>query len=285
MMPNPLMTNPPDQPVPEESLATASVDHALIHDLEDRAFAAWRPLRQMELGGWRLGCADGFTRRANSVYPLGQLPAEMDTAAAISACEQWYAAQGQPVCFKLTSASQPAALEALLEARGYERLPGALVMTADLQGGLMTDPTVTITSALTPAWVDLLCEMNPGQAAHAAVIQQMLSGEADTVERYFATVFQQGTPAAVGIAMREGETVGLFDIVTHPDFRRQGHARRMVQSLLALAAQSGARMAYLQVVEANEPAMMMYQSLGFKPVYQYWYRTVKLRLTDAEILC
>ena len=35
---------------------------------------------------------------------------------------------------------------------------------------------------------------------------------------------------------------------------------------------NGARHAYLQVVEANQPARTLYHALGFCDLYRYWYR-------------
>lgn len=274
-----------DSPATEFALTE---DPALIGNLEMQTFDAWRPLRQKQLDGWRLGCADGYTRRANSVYPLAY-PADRaaeggDVITAVEACEQWYSAQGQPTCFKLTSASQPVGLDGMLAARGYTLLPGAFVLTMALSGDRRViwadgsddsdDDTAAVMTDFTDAWLEQLCRINPGQARYASIIQQMLAGSnaADPAERYFATGFHEGMPVAVGLAVRHGAYVGLFDIVTHPEARRQGHGRRLVQHLLKAAALSGAHTAYLQVTEFNAPAITLYRSLGFIPVYRYWYR-------------
>ena len=46
----------------------------------------------------------------------------------------------------------------------------------------------------------------------------------------------------------------------------------MMEGLLAHGQRNGARTAYLQVMLNNPPALQLYEDLGFKEVYQYWYR-------------
>ena len=54
--------------------------------------------------------------------------------------------------------------------------------------------------------------------------------------------------------------------------RRQGHARRLVQSALKWARQRGARFAWLQVEADNVEALALYRALGFDEIYRYHYR-------------
>ena len=46
----------------------------------------------------------------------------------------------------------------------------------------------------------------------------------------------------------------------------------MCQALLAWAHHEGAHTAYLAVMADNAPAVHLYNRLGFREVYQYWYR-------------
>jgi N-acetylglutamate synthase len=257
-----------------EPSVSSPPDHILITELENRTFSAWSPLDQSELSGWRLGWARGYTRRANSVYPLSWSHNDDQLEAQIDACERWYSERGLPICFKLTTASQPLSIDHILANRGYTSASGARVMTADLsrwqRGDTAAAPTVRIETQFTVQWLDALCAMNTAQSPHREVILQMLSG--GEAERFFATVFDGERPVAVGLAVRNGNYVGLFDIVTHEAARRRGYGRRLVQCMLDVGSAAGARTAYLQVVERNLPAISLYESLGFHHVYDYWYR-------------
>ena len=65
---------------------------------------------------------------------------------------------------------------------------------------------------------------------------------------------------------------GFFDIVTDVSSRNQGLGKRLMNSLLTWGKQNHAHHAYLQVMLNNPPALHLYSQLGFKEIYQYWYR-------------
>ncbi len=88
----------------------------------------------------------------------------------------------------------------------------------------------------------------------------------------FASLSAGSQIAACGLGVVHGGWLGLFDIVTHPQQRGQGFAQRLIRQLLAWAAAQGADGAYLQVMLNNPPALALYQRLGFREAYRYWYR-------------
>jgi len=60
--------------------------------------------------------------------------------------------------------------------------------------------------------------------------------------------------------------------VTAPEHRKKGYGTHLISSMLGWARESGARHAYIQVVERNSPARRLYGKLGFQEMYRYWYR-------------
>jgi ribosomal protein S18 acetylase RimI-like enzyme len=68
--------------------------------------------------------------------------------------------------------------------------------------------------------------------------------------------------------------VCVNSVVTNPDFRRQGLARRVIAAVLGWAQERcGATGACLAVVADNAPARALYRDLGFdRDVYRYHYR-------------
>jgi GNAT superfamily N-acetyltransferase len=56
--------------------------------------------------------------------------------------------------------------------------------------------------------------------------------------------------------------------------RRRGAASSILAALAGWAQAGGAARAYLQVVEANEPAVRLYARAGFATLYGYHYRVM-----------
>ena len=64
--------------------------------------------------------------------------------------------------------------------------------------------------------------------------------------------------------MRSASDVWLIaNVVTHPDCRRQGIARRLVEAALAAARERGGRQVQLQVRDDNVGARALYEAFGF----------------------
>ncbi|OSP39923.1 GNAT family N-acetyltransferase, partial [Streptomyces sp. 13-12-16] len=82
---------------------------------------AWRPVESERLGEWELRAAEGFTRRANSVLPLGDPGVPLDDA--LTAVRRWYAARGLPAYVQTATGAEGAQelLCAELERRGWVR--------------------------------------------------------------------------------------------------------------------------------------------------------------------
>ncbi len=91
----------------------------MIRTIEELSMNAWPALRTLHYDGWVLRFTEGYTKRANSVYPL--YSSEIDVDEKIEFCESFYQDLGLPAIFKMTAASVPAALDARLAAHSYHQ--------------------------------------------------------------------------------------------------------------------------------------------------------------------
>ena len=62
-----------------------------------------------------------------------------------------------------------------------------------------------------------------------------------------------------------GET-DMMNIAVHPDYRKQGVATDLIQSLIDALSKQGSHSLMLEVRQTNEPAKRLYESLGFETV-------------------
>ena len=98
----------------ESSTVSAASDRALR--IEQASLRAWPALEDSDFDGWRLRFANGYTRRANSVTPLG--PSRLALTDKVVTCERLYSERGLPTIFRLTPFAPPE-LDGLLAQRGY----------------------------------------------------------------------------------------------------------------------------------------------------------------------
>ncbi len=63
-----------------------------------------------------------------------------------------------------------------------------------------------------------------------------------------------------------GDEVHLLNLAVHPDCRRQGLGRYLLETVLRAAAQAGARLVTLEVRDDNAAAIALYRAYGFHQV-------------------
>jgi hypothetical protein len=128
-------------------------------DLEELALTTWPALQQWLYDGWVVRFADGHTRRANSVNPLH--PSHQDAAAKIAQCEQWYAERKLPTVFRLNRRTAPAALDRLLDARGYHLADPSLTLHRRLDDWTLPGALIgTLRSEQLGDWLALYCQLS-----------------------------------------------------------------------------------------------------------------------------
>lgn len=235
--------------------------------IEEASLRAWPAAQQLLYDGWIVRISDGYTKRANSAVLLYPQP-DSDTEPVVDQIERVYRHRTMPVIFRLLSFTATGDIDRRLEERGYRAADETLVLTRSLGSPLEID--TAICSLDLEEGIAAHARMNGIAAeklpAHRAILDRIPNGLS------FCGIRHQHEVITCGCSVFDGDLVGLFDIVTAPQHRRQGHAGRLVLGMLAQAQTQGAKTAYLQVVASNRPAIALYQSLGFEPAYSYRYR-------------
>jgi len=77
---------------------------------------------------------------------------------------------------------------------------------------------------------------------------------------------QNGELAAVGVTtMYSQQRAWVGRVITHPDYQRRGHAKRIMEALMEIMDERGIREILLDASEFGQP---LYEQLGFRPLYR-----------------
>lgn len=251
--------------LPEEQLN-------LIRDIEERCLNACPPMQQVLYDGWVIRLADGYTRRANSVSPI--YSGHIDPEEKIAVCEGLYRERGLRPIFKMTPLNQPPQLDATLAGRGYEPEAMTIVESLDLYQVVIPETgSVEVWTRPEAEWFEAYVRLKALSDYEVGAFKAILDNLA--VPARYILMMDEGEPVAGGFTIREGEISGLYGLVTDGEKRNRGFGRLLTWTLLERARKAGAKTAYLQVEEENEPALYVYESIGFREVYRYWYRTLE----------
>ncbi|MEU0332713.1 GNAT family N-acetyltransferase [Streptomyces sp. NPDC006193] len=261
---------------------------ASYRELAHVASRAWRPVESERLGEWELRAAvqeepaaggaagrrTGFTRRANSVLPLGDPGLPLD--AALQAVRRWYGERGLPAYVQTATGAEGTQelLCAELERRGWVREVtaevwiGALAPVADRAGGA----EVVLSRTVDEAWLARYRRAGVSEVALRVLgsgAEGAGSGEAPSVWFASSPGAAGEPPAAIGRCAVDGRWAGFAAVEVDPGRRRQGLATGVMAALARRALDEGASAAWLQVEADNEAARAFYAGLGFGPHHAY----------------
>jgi N-acetylglutamate synthase len=254
----------PVPPAPTPRLRTTP------EEVETAAAASWPAPEQQRLGGWTLRAAGGFSRRANSVLPVGDPGVALD--AALKSVEQFYAARSLPPLVQVVVGSR---LDDDLAAAGWvaHRTPLVHVQVASLamlvdRLGPPTDATadpVVIDDHLVAGWAELYCGGAVDESARAVL-------QAPYGDVALAHVDRASAPVAVGRGALTGPWLAIAALHVQTNHRRQGLGRAVVAALTRWGWSRGARWALLQVDDGNTAAQALYDGLGFTTHHRVHWR-------------
>ncbi|MFE3428779.1 GNAT family N-acetyltransferase [Streptomyces sp. NPDC059171] len=227
---------------------------------------AWQPVESEALGDWRLRAAGGFTRRANSVLPLGD--PGLPLGEAFGRVRRWYGERDLPAYIQPATGAEGAqeVLCAELERHGWRREVSAEVRIAALApvGDREAEVSaVRLSREPDAAW---LARYQRFSTPGPHVLRVLGSGPSV----WFASVPGSGdAPDAIGRCVVDGRWAGFMAVEVAPAQRRRGLATTVMTALARRALDEGASAAWLQVEEDNEGARALYDGMGFTDHHRY----------------
>jgi N-acetylglutamate synthase len=239
--------------------------HGVTCRLLEEAIANMLPASQSTLyDGWQLRMTPGTSRNPNSVWPLYSGRASIESK--IDFCERQYRDQGLSCSFRLSEGDDHEAIQDRLTHRGYTvHNPNRVLVTA-------TFPTdaVDIVDVTLDEWLRTALELDSDLNEEAIRLKQGPLARI-SLPTWYGLIAHDGMPCSYGRAIQQDNLFQLAELWTSPRVRGKGHGTRLIQGLMRIGNQAGARTAFLPVSESNEGAWRLYDRLGFKSVYGYRY--------------
>jgi N-acetylglutamate synthase len=251
-----------------------TMDPKLNQSVEEACLNAWPALQEILFDGWLIRLAEGQTRRTNSVNVIGPGYRPLDEK--IETCERLYRAHGLPPLFRIRSDADPA-LEQALDARGYRAEDETRTLYRDLGTGI--PPAVPgvdlLEGGASGEWLTARAKIS-GKPLRRNDIRKRLLDLVALPVAFAARRDDEGRIVSVAYGAVHDGLVSLQWVATDPAARGQGHARAAMIALMRWAVERcQARGACLQVVATNEPAIALYEGLGFATeLYRYHYRVL-----------
>lgn len=227
---------------------------------------SWEPVEREPLGEWLLRASAGFTRRANSVLPLGDPGRPLDEA--LTYVRDWYAERELPAYLQIATGAEGTQelLGAELERRGWVREVSAQVWVGALAhvGDLDVDTyRVRLARSYDEGWLRRCQRLGTSGPQVTTVLG---SGPST----WFASVAgPDEVSAAIGRCVVDGRWAGFTAVEVDPEQRRQGLATSVMAALARQALDEGASAAWLQVEDDNTAARTLYERMGFAVHHSY----------------
>lgn len=242
----------------------------MIRELEELSMSAWPSLQTKLYDGWVLRFANGYTRRANSINPIYESTIDLDEK--IDFCEKQYKNLNLPVTFKLTAESNPEGIDERLKERGYIKCNETSLRVLDITNYTYNKiEGTTVIYKYTDEWLAAFFNCsNIHDEKIQATARKILDNILETV--VYAVKQIDNKIVGCGYGKIEGDYIGIFDIVVNEAYRGNGYAKDIINEILTKASKHNVKKAYLQVTSGNTPAEKLYDKLGFKEAYRYWYR-------------
>jgi ribosomal protein S18 acetylase RimI-like enzyme len=163
-------------------------------------------------------------------------------------------------------------LDSVLEGRAYQLVDPTAVLAVSLPSAGRASDESELVELGVEEWLRTYADLSEVAEASLGPMKGVLA--VGLGARVFGAIRSRPGPdlAACGLAVLHEDLLGLFDLVTNPAQRRRGYGAALIGELLGWGLARGAKYAYLQVVRTNVPALALYQKLGFRTSYEYWYR-------------
>lgn len=240
-----------------------------VRRLEAVGFRAWPSAFVHYDGSWQIRLTAGHpSKRLNCVVPLD--PSDhKDMAERLEKACQRFLAIGETLTIRETPLTPPVLLDHISEA-GWRRFETVHVMTVEIEAANLPDMIDHLPLQDVERFAEACAALRAGGSSDAVVIADILS-RIRPATGYFPIDDHDKGPRACVLCVQDNDLAGIQSLAVAEDARRKGLGLELVSAALRWARLRGARTAWLQVSSRNQPAISLYEKLGFTVAYDYHY--------------
>ncbi len=232
---------------------------------------SWPSKSMITLNGWKLRISEGVTKRANSVSPL-KYEGE-DLRKDVENVERIYRQNNLPTIFQLADYYQPSNLFDFLIECDYKEIDETIVMIAKIDKilDIPVNSNFNYISSETDldSWINDFKTISPEGSSRIEGMKKIIQRLTDPKPCFFTAVEEE--PIAVGLTVTERDFMVIYNMFTHPEFRRQGIAKSILVKMIEKGKKDNVKKIYLQVEADNFGAIKLYSKIGMKECYRYRY--------------
>ena len=243
--------------------------------IEELSMNAWPSLQTILYDGWVIRLANGYTNRPNSINPI--YPSKIKPEEKFEYCDELFTRHNLLAAYKLVGlgkdkpCDEHKAINAKLEKLNYEIVNETSIQVREISTPKKNNFDGMIVSCdFDTQWIESVIDYNRIEEKHIPTFKKILENIA--VEKIVVRKEIGNEIIGCGYGAIENNHVGIFDIVVKEKYRGKGYGREIVETILFEAGKRGVENSYLQVLLNNPVALHLYEKMGYREIYRYWYR-------------
>ena len=251
---------------------------------ETISFNAHPSLTTINFDGWFLRFAPWNTKRANCINPLFNNNDTKKIYEKILECEKIYFSKGKTCIFKINDATNPE-INNILSEMDYLNCEINYVMNLNLNNfnfdldEYKSKKNIIKLKSIIDNKPDNIWLKNYFLFEHKSEkSQKNLINMFNLIknEQFYVKIEFDEKIVACASCVLEKEIANILNVVCDENFRGRGFGKIVLIEVINEAKSRGAVDSFLYVLKNNKVAINMYESIGFKKVYTYWYRDKKM---------
>jgi len=234
-----------------------------LKDFWNASDVCWPPIKKLEIGPWTIREGGGGGNRV-SATSLNNSNSFLDTD--IVCAEAAMKALSQPYIFLIGKEERE--LDFTLETLGYNIVTPSVIYGCDIDRVSNFDiPPITTFNVWPPLEIMKKIWIEGGVSESRLSVMERSKGEKTTILGRVSNVVAGCAFVSIysGISM-------VHSVLVHPNFRRKGLGRYMLNESAKWASGRGSSYIALQVTEQNNEARSLYKNLGMEVKGSYHYR-------------